>query len=259
MTRRIVIGISGASGAPYAARLCHVLDLLRETEDLDVSIVLSRTAPRVWEQECAENIFDLPFPIYQGRDYSAPFASGSADCHGMVIVPASMSCVARIAHGISDDLLTRAADVMIKERRSLVVVPRESPLSSIHLQNMLLLSQSGAVIMPASPSFYGRPATLAEALDTIVARILDHLGIRTELQKRWGDESTLGTEQEPWSTSETRPETQKSMRPARFKPTSSQTSTDVPSTDVPGVDAPSADAAPNSKIQTESLVADRSR
>ncbi len=189
MSRRIVVGISGASGAPFARRLCEVLDVLREDEDLSVSIVLSRTASEVWGHECKGSIHNLPFPIFEGRNYEAPFASGSASAHGMVVVPASMSCIARVAQGISDDLLTRAADVTLKERQTLIMVPRETPYSQIHLENMLRLAKAGAIMMPASPSFYSRPETVLDLLDTVIARILDHLGIKTELRARWGSES----------------------------------------------------------------------
>jgi 4-hydroxy-3-polyprenylbenzoate decarboxylase len=102
-----------------------------------------------------------------------------------------MSCIARIAHGISDDLLTRAADVMLKERRTLVLVPREAPYSSVHLENMLAASRAGAVLIPASPSFYGRPQTLEDAIDSVLARVLDHLGLPNALSRRWGEDVTL--------------------------------------------------------------------
>ncbi len=125
-------------------------------------------------------------PVWGVRDYKAPFASGSAGWHAMVIVPCSMGTVARVAHGISDTLLTRAADVMLKERRTLVVVPRETPLSVVHLENLAQLARAGAVILPAMPSFYSRPASLEDAIDTVVGRILDHLGVEHTLLHRWG-------------------------------------------------------------------------
>ncbi len=184
---KLVLGISGASGAPYTKRL---LTLLREpalAAQVSVEIVLSRTAGEVWALECGGHPSDAGFPVYEGRDYRAPFASGSARRDAMLILPASMSCIARIAHGVSDDLLTRAADVTLKERRPLVVVPRESPYSSIHLENMLALTRAGALVVPASPSFYGMPATLEALLDTVLARVLDHLGVEHALGKRWGD------------------------------------------------------------------------
>jgi 4-hydroxy-3-polyprenylbenzoate decarboxylase len=192
--RKIVIGITGASGAPYAKRLLDILDeRTRTTSDVEVAVCLSSTAPEVWALECGGDIREAiagRFPIWGMRDYKAPFASGSAGWHAMAIVPCSMSTVARIAHGISDTLLTRAADVMIKERRTLVVVPREMPLSVIHLENLTALAKAGAVIQPAMPSFYGKTKTLEQAIDTVVGRTLDQLGLEHDLLKRWGDKDS---------------------------------------------------------------------
>jgi 4-hydroxy-3-polyprenylbenzoate decarboxylase len=184
--RRIVVGISGASGAPYAKRLLEVLrgETLRGA--LSVSVVLSSTAEEVWSHECEGSVQDLGLPVFGGRDYGAPFASGSSAPDAMVIIPASMSTVARIALGISDNLLTRAADVMLKERKRLILVPRETPYSEIHLKNMLELTRAGAVIMPASPSFYGRPQGVVQLLDTVIGRVCDHLGLDNQLTRRWG-------------------------------------------------------------------------
>jgi 4-hydroxy-3-polyprenylbenzoate decarboxylase len=187
--RKIVVGVTGASGAPYAKRLLELLaERARTAKDVEVAVCLSQTAPEVWKLECEEDL-GAPFglPVWGGRDYRAPFASGSAGWHAMAIVPCSMGTAARIAHGISDTLLTRAADVMLKERRPLVVVPRETPLSVIHLENLTALARAGAVVLPAMPSFYGRPATLNDALNTVVARILDHLGLEHDLVRRWGE------------------------------------------------------------------------
>jgi 4-hydroxy-3-polyprenylbenzoate decarboxylase len=189
--RKIVIGITGASGAPYAKRILDLLDERTRTRgDVEVAVCLSSTAPEVWALECGGDIREAiagRFPIWGMRDYKAPFASGSAGWHAMAIVPCSMSTVARIAHGISDTLLTRAADVMIKERRTLVVVPREMPLSVIHLENLTALAKAGAIIQPAMPSFYGKTKTLEQAIDTVVGRTLDQLGLEHDLLKRWGD------------------------------------------------------------------------
>lgn len=189
--RRIVVGISGASGAPYAERLLSVLasDAVRETTD--TSIVLSSTARQVWDHECERNIESFGVPVFGGRDYTAPFASGSSAPDAMVIIPASMSTVARIALGISDNLLTRAADVVLKERKRLVVVPRETPYSEIHLDNMLKLTRAGGLILPASPSFYGQPKSVEDVLDTVIARLCDHLGIPNALARRWGQDVNL--------------------------------------------------------------------
>jgi 4-hydroxy-3-polyprenylbenzoate decarboxylase len=184
--RRIVVGISGASGAPYAKRLLEVLTQDEHAAASQVSLVLSATAEEVWRHECDGNIRDFGLPVYGGRDYAAPFASGSSAPDAMVIVPASMSSVARIAQGISDNLLTRAADVVLKERKRLIVVPREMPYSEVHLRNLLELTRLGGLVLPASPSFYGKPQSIEALLDTVVGRLLDHLGIPHTLTRRWG-------------------------------------------------------------------------
>src|SRR5262249_2984396 len=149
--RRIVVGITGASGAPYANRLVGYLrDRATTRGDVELAVCVSSTAPEVWQLECGGDLREsVGVPVWGMRDYRAPFASGSAGWHAMAIVPCSMGTAARIAHGISDTLLTRAADVMLKERRTLVVVPRETPLSVIHLENLTALARSGATILPA--------------------------------------------------------------------------------------------------------------
>ncbi len=190
--RKIVVGITGASGAPYAKRLLHHLQA-REA-DVDVGVCLSATAPEVWALECGGDLREqLAFPSWGMRDFKAPFASGSAGWDAMVVVPCSMGTVARIAHGISDTLLTRAADVMLKERRTLIVVPRETPLSVIHLENLTTLARAGALVMPAMPSFYAKPEGVDAILDTVLARVLDHLGLPNTIARRWGSK-TEGTD-----------------------------------------------------------------
>lgn len=181
--RKIVVGITGASGAPYAKRLLDVLATM--TDRVEVGVCLSATAPEVWQLECGGEL-KVDFPVWGMRDYRAPFASGSAGWDAMAIVPCSMGTCSRIAHGTSDTLLTRAADVMLKERRSLVVVPRETPLSVIHLENLTALARAGAVVMPAMPSFYSKPTGIESLLDTVVGRVLDHVGVEHDLLKRWG-------------------------------------------------------------------------
>jgi 4-hydroxy-3-polyprenylbenzoate decarboxylase len=184
MRRKIVVGVTGASGAPYARRL---LDVLRDRDDVEIAVCISQTASEVWALECGGDLREhAGVTVWGVRDYKAPFASGSAGWQAMAVVPCSMGTVARIAHGISDTLLTRAADVMLKERRSLIVVPRETPLSVVHLDNLLQLARAGAIVLPAMPSFYGRPTTLDDAVDTVVGRILDHLGLDHRLVRRWG-------------------------------------------------------------------------
>ena len=148
--------------------------------------MLSSTAPEVWALECGGRPEDLDVPLFSGRDYRAPFASGSAGWHAMAVVPCSMGTCGRVAHGVSDTLLTRAADVMLKERRTLIVVPRETPMSLIHLENLVVLARAGAIVMPAAPSFYGKPASVGALVDTVVHRLLDHLGLPAADATRWG-------------------------------------------------------------------------
>lgn len=184
MTKKVVVGVTGASGAPYARRL---LEVLRAKDGVELGICVSQTAREVWALECGGDLGEaVGGQVWGVRDYKAPFASGSAGWNAMVVVPCSMGTAARIAHGISDTLLTRAADVMLKERRTLIVVPRETPLGLVHLENLTQLARLGALVLPAMPSFYGKPETLEQAIDTVVGRILDHLGVEHDLVKRWG-------------------------------------------------------------------------
>lgn len=187
---RIVIGISGASGAPYAKRLLEVLTSEPLGDHVAPAIVLSSTAEEVYRHECGGDPRVFGLPVYEGRDYRAPFASGSSAPDAMVIIPASMSSVAKVAHGISDNLLTRAADVVIKERKKLIMVPRETPCSEVHLTNLLALARAGVVVLPASPSFYERPTTVVQLLDTVIGRVCDHLGLPHQLTRRWGEDSS---------------------------------------------------------------------
>lgn len=186
--RKIVIGVTGASGAPYARRLLTWLaEHARDADDLELAAIVSGTARKVWEIECGGAPEETGVRVYDSSwGFDAPFASGSAGWHAMAIVPCSMGTVGRLAQGASESLLTRAADVMLKERRTLIVVPREAPLSTIQLSNLLTLAQAGALILPASPSFYGKPVTLEDAVGTVVARVLDHLGLENDLAHRWG-------------------------------------------------------------------------
>jgi 4-hydroxy-3-polyprenylbenzoate decarboxylase len=183
--KKIVIGVTGASGAPYAKRVIESL-----AGKVELAACLSETAPEVWALEVGGDVREWlaskSVPCFGLRDYRAPFASGSAGWHAMLVVPCSMGTAARIAHGISDNLLTRTADVMLKEKRTLVLVPRETPLSIIHLENLTALARAGATILPAMPSFYGKPQTLDDAVGTVVARVLDHVGVAHDIGKRWG-------------------------------------------------------------------------
>jgi len=184
---KLVVAIGGASGAPYARRLLDVLSSL--PRDLVLPhVVMSQAAKQVWATEIGSPPSELPFPQWDLRDFSAPFASGSAGFAAMVVIPCSMGGLARIAHGLSDDLVGRAADVMLKERRKLILVARETPLSLVHLENMVAVTRAGALVLPAAPSFYGRPRTVEDLLDTVVGRVLDHLGLPSRLGPRWGSE-----------------------------------------------------------------------
>lgn len=195
ISKELVVGVSGASGSIIAARL---VSYLLEAGHR-VHLVASKTGKLVAhdELEVPEGTRGV-FPDMEHenlkewgeKNFFAPFASGTAPIDGMVIVPCSMSTLASLAHGISDNLLKRAGEVMLKERRPLIIVPRESPLDRIHLRNMLTLSESGAVIIPPVLTFYQHPGdSVSEQVDFVVSRILDHLGISNELFHRWGSEA----------------------------------------------------------------------
>ena len=191
--RKIVVAVGGASGSIYAQRLLASLARLQEQgQGLEVALCFSRAGEEVWKHEIGAPVADslgVSFRRYGLNDFHAPFASGSAGWDAMVVIPCSSGGLARIAHGISDDLIGRAADVMLKERRPLVLVFREAPLSMVHLENMTAAARAGATILPASPSFYSHPTTLEALVDTVNARVLDHLGVDNRLMPRWGDPS----------------------------------------------------------------------
>ncbi len=179
---KIIVAVTGASGSIYAKRMFWQLS---RRDDVEVGVVLSSNAKTVWHQELDENM-DIPFTVYDRKDYFAPFASGSAKYMHMVIVPCSMGTLGRIAHGISDDLTTRAADVILKERRQLICMVRETPLSPIHIDNMKAVTAAGGVVLPCSPSFYSRPTSFEELADTVVLRALDLMGLDNQ-SYRWGE------------------------------------------------------------------------
>ena len=179
---RLVIAITGASGSLYAQRLLDNLD----TKAHEVHVVLSRYAQAVISEELPGGL-QLPAGAVQHglKSMNVPFASGSNPFDAMVVIPCSMGTLGRIAHGTSDDVLLRAADVMLKERKKLILVPRETPLNLVHLRNLELLLLAGATVLPANPSFYTRPQTVEQVVDTVVARVLDHLGLPQTLAPRW--------------------------------------------------------------------------
>ena len=178
---RVIVGVSGASGAVYARK---VIDALLE-KNVDVSLVFSRNGRLVWEHEVGVDPRELGVTMYGGADMTAPIASGSAQFDAMVVVPCSSGCIGRIAHGLSTNLIGRAADVMLKERRKLVLVLRESPYSLPVIKNMVAATEAGALVLPASPSFYSMPADMDALLDTVVARVLDQLGVENTVSPRW--------------------------------------------------------------------------
>ncbi len=204
MADRIVLAITGASGSLYALRLLEVL----LNKQLPVHLVISPAAVEVLAQETGriidlnrfsaadllgnsvpkENLSELEYHHF--RNFQTGIASGSFPTRGMVICPCSMGTIAAIAHGMSENLIHRAADVHLKERRKLIVVPRETPLSVIALENLTALSRAGVVVLPAMPGFYHRPQTVADMVDFVVARILDQLGVPHQLSSRWGMQSS---------------------------------------------------------------------
>ncbi len=188
MAKKIVVAVAGSSGSIYAKVLFDKLAALRPQWDA-VGVVLSDNAVVNWELEVGPaNFAAYPFDFYEKNDFYAPFASGSARYDTMIVCPCSMGMLARIATGVSNDLVTRAADVVLKERRRLLLVPRDTPLSLIHIRNMLTVTEAGGIICPASPSFYSRPATLEAVAATVVDRVLDLAGFDMG-SFRWGEEA----------------------------------------------------------------------
>jgi 4-hydroxy-3-polyprenylbenzoate decarboxylase len=196
MTRLpVVLAITGASGAPYGLRLLEVL----ATHHVPTWLLVSAHGWRLLEEECG--IEGEPalrkatggdwqsVTVFDDKDRGARPASGSARAAGMVVCPCSMGTVSAIAHGSSRSLIERAADVTLKERRPLILVPRETPLSLVHLRNLTLATEAGAIVLPAAPGFYHRPTKVAELVDFIVQRVLDHVGVDIALVRRWGGAS----------------------------------------------------------------------
>jgi 4-hydroxy-3-polyprenylbenzoate decarboxylase len=184
--KRIVIGITGASGAIYGKALLETLAGLKDQTET-CGVILSGNARAVWEYEIGTfDASSFPFTFYPPDDLFAPPASGSAGYDAMIVCPCSMGTLGRIAAGISNDLMTRSADVMLKERRQLILVPREAPYNLIHIRNMETLTLAGAVILPASPSFYSKPATMEELVKTVTDRALAIAGFELP-SYRWGE------------------------------------------------------------------------
>ncbi len=197
----ITLALTGASGMAYGLRLLECLLMA----DRQVTLLVSQAAHIVAKQELGValparpldlekqlteslHVRDGQLRVFGREDWNAPVASGSNPSDAMVVCPCSMGTLAAIAHGMSDNLIERAADVMLKEQRTLILVPREAPFSTLHLENMLKLSKMNAIILPANPGFYHRPQSVEDIIDFIVARILDQLGIQHALMERWGDD-----------------------------------------------------------------------
>jgi 4-hydroxy-3-polyprenylbenzoate decarboxylase len=183
---KLIVGVTGASGAIYAKVLFDgLLNVSKQIEE--VAILFSDTAKGVWQYELDNSDFaKLPFTFYQKDDFYSPVASGSAGYDAMIICPCSMGTLGRIAAGVSNDLMTRAADVMLKERRKLILVARETPLSLIHINNMKTVTEAGGIICPATPSFYSRPETMEQLAATVTNRALSLAGIEIS-GFRWGE------------------------------------------------------------------------
>ena len=187
---KIVVAITGASGSIYAKVLIDSLVKLKDQIE-EVGIVMSNNAKDVWKYELNNELYkNYPFTFYEKNNFFAPFASGSSKFNVMIVCPCSMGTLARIAHGISDDLITRSADVMLKERRKLILVTRESPLNIIHINNMKTITEAGAIICPASPSFYSRPNDMEELAKTVTNRVIDLCDL-TQDSFRWGESSSI--------------------------------------------------------------------
>ncbi|MCX6253302.1 MAG: UbiX family flavin prenyltransferase [Bacteroidia bacterium] len=174
--RKIVLAVTGASGSVYALKLMEKLQSLKSPPE-EVGVIFSETAKEIWKTEIGQKYSPiLPAKEYNNKTFCTPFASGSSLYDTMIICPASMGTIGRIANGTSDDLIARTADVMLKERRRLIIVPRETPYNLIHINNMKTLTLAGAIICPATPSFYNNPKTIDDLVMTVVNRIIDLAG-----------------------------------------------------------------------------------
>jgi 4-hydroxy-3-polyprenylbenzoate decarboxylase len=183
--RKVVVAITGASGSIYAKRLLDKLSAIKDQWS-ELSIIMTTNASQVWATELKDESFkNYPAKYHSTVDFLAPFASGSGKYDTMIIIPCSMGTLGRIASGISNDLITRAADVILKERRRLICVARETPYSLVHIRNMETITLAGGIICPATPSFYSNPTTIEEVADTVVDRVIDLSGFDISTF-RWG-------------------------------------------------------------------------
>jgi len=178
MSRKIAVAVTGASGSVYARQLLEKLSSLHPHTLAEIALVMSDNARTVWKHECGKESYKhFPVRHFEKNDFMAPFASGSSTYDTLVICPCSMGTLARIAAGTSDDLITRAADVMLKERRRLILMVRETPYNLIHINNMQQAAAAGAIILPCTPSFYNRPQTIEEVISTVTDRAISLAGL----------------------------------------------------------------------------------
>jgi len=183
--RKIAVAVTGASGSVYAKVLFDKLDQMQD-QIADLGLVMSDNAKDVWTHELGNKSYDgYDFRFFDKRDFTAPFASGSAGFDTLIVCPCSMGTLGRIASGTSDDLITRAADVMLKERRKLILVVRETPYNLIHINNMKMVTEAGGIICPATPSFYSLPQTIEEIAETVISRVIDLAELKHDTY-RWG-------------------------------------------------------------------------
>ena len=183
--RKIAVAVTGASGSVYAKVLFDKLDQMQD-QIADLGLVMSDNAKDVWMHELGNKSYDgYDFRFFDKRDFTAPFASGSAGFDTLIVCPCSMGTLGRIASGTSDDLITRAADVMLKERRKLILVVRETPYNLIHINNMKMVTEAGGIICPATPSFYSLPQTIEEIAETVISRVIDLAELKHDTY-RWG-------------------------------------------------------------------------
>lgn len=188
----VVVGISGASGVGYGIRLLQVL------QGTVIHLIMTDSARKIIEVETdfsPADVEDLADHVYAEDDFTAPIASGSHRFDAMVIIPCSMKTLAEVASGMSDNLIGRSAEICLKDRRKLVIVPRETPLSLIQLRNMVCVTEAGAVVLPACPAFYSRPQNLDDLIDVLVGRVLDSIGVENNLYPRWKGNAYNGSDQ----------------------------------------------------------------
>ena len=187
-THKITIAITGASGSIYAQLLINRLLSIKEQWS-ELAVVMTDNAKQIWETEIGNNTYTkLPIKLFSNKDFNAPFASGSGQYNTMIIAPCSMGTLGRIANGISNDLITRAADVILKERRKLICVVRDTPYNLMHIKNMEAITLAGGIICPATPSFYSKPKTIEELALTVVDRVIDLCGLSIQTY-RWSSDN----------------------------------------------------------------------